>query len=91
MGGLLPLVPYFLIHQVGDNLLWSFVVCLPTLFVLNFSRDPHPDTSRPRGPWWRQALQRRRLCPGVSGKKRDWPVDADNTTLTCSLARAPVL
>lgn len=39
LGGLLPLFPYFFVDQVGDGLLWSFVVCLLALFIFGFCKD----------------------------------------------------
>ncbi|KAH8898266.1 DUF125-domain-containing protein [Thozetella sp. PMI_491] len=39
LGGLLPLFPYFIVSQVGDGLLWSFVVCIIALFVFGFAKD----------------------------------------------------
>ncbi len=39
LGGLLPLFPYFIVGNVGDGLLWSFIVCVIALFVFGFSKD----------------------------------------------------
>lgn len=39
IGGSLPLFPYFVVQQVGDGLLWSFVVCLIALFSFGFIKD----------------------------------------------------
>ncbi len=60
LGGLLPLFPYFIVQQVGDGLLWSFVVCIIALFVFCFTKDfvlnresePERWAKRSRGiPW----------------------------------------
>jgi VIT1/CCC1 family predicted Fe2+/Mn2+ transporter len=39
LGGLLPLFPYFFVNNVGDGLIWSFVVCMFALFVFGFCKD----------------------------------------------------
>ena len=39
LGGLLPLFPYFFVGEVGDGLLWSFMVCAVALFVFGFCKD----------------------------------------------------
>ncbi|ORY59160.1 VIT family-domain-containing protein [Pseudomassariella vexata] len=38
LGGLLPLSPYFFVSQVGDGLLWSFLVCILALFAFGFCK-----------------------------------------------------
>ncbi|KAK8115329.1 hypothetical protein PG999_007398 [Apiospora kogelbergensis] len=38
LGGLLPLFPYFFVHQVVDGLRWSFGVCILALFVFGFTK-----------------------------------------------------
>lgn len=39
IGGSLPLFPYFIVKQVGDGLLWSFIVCVIALFSFGFIKD----------------------------------------------------
>ncbi|KAK3319148.1 Ccc1 family [Apodospora peruviana] len=39
LGGILPLFPYFFVNNVGDGLVWSFVVCVVALFVFGFTKD----------------------------------------------------
>ncbi|KAI0379552.1 DUF125-domain-containing protein [Hypomontagnella monticulosa] len=39
IGGLLPLLPYFFVDEVGEGLRWSFVVCILALFVFGFMKD----------------------------------------------------
>lgn len=39
IGGSLPLFPYFIVRQVGDGLLWSFIVCVIALFSFGFIKD----------------------------------------------------
>lgn len=39
VGGSLPLFPYFVVSQVGDGLLWSFIVCIVALFSFGFTKD----------------------------------------------------
>lgn len=39
IGGCLPLFPYFIVKQVGDGLLWSFIVCVIALFSFGFIKD----------------------------------------------------
>lgn len=39
IGGSLPLFPYFIVEQVGDGLLWSFIVCVIALFSFGFIKD----------------------------------------------------
>lgn len=39
IGGSLPLFPYFVVSQVGDGLLWSFIVCIIALFSFGFTKD----------------------------------------------------
>lgn len=39
IGGSLPLFPYFVVNQVGDGLLWSFIVCVIALFSFGFIKD----------------------------------------------------
>ncbi|KAK7908813.1 hypothetical protein PG985_016116 [Apiospora marii] len=52
LGGLLPLFPYFFVHQVGDGLRWSFGVCLLALFLFGFTKhyllQDDDDAQRPR-------------------------------------------
>ncbi|CAN8097533.1 unnamed protein product [Discula destructiva] len=39
IGGSLPLFPYFIVTEVGDGLLWSFIVCVIALFSFGFVKD----------------------------------------------------
>lgn len=39
IGGSLPLFPYFVVSQVGDGLMWSFIVCIIALFSFGFTKD----------------------------------------------------
>lgn len=39
IGGSLPLFPYFIVKQVRDGLLWSFIVCIIALFSFGFIKD----------------------------------------------------
>lgn len=39
IGGSLPLFPYFIVREVADGLLWSFVVCVIALFTFGFVKD----------------------------------------------------
>ena len=46
LGGMLPLFPYFLVSEVQDGLVWSFVTCAVALFVFGFGKDLALDVSR---------------------------------------------
>ncbi len=48
LGGMLPLFPYFLVSEVQDGLVWSFVTCAVALFVFGFGKDLALDVSRRR-------------------------------------------
>ncbi|KAK3900460.1 VIT family-domain-containing protein [Staphylotrichum tortipilum] len=39
VGGVIPLFPYFFVHEVGAGLLWSFVVCIIALFAFGFGKE----------------------------------------------------
>lgn len=39
IGGSLPLFPYFIVKEVADGLLWSFVVCVMALFTFGFIKS----------------------------------------------------
>lgn len=39
LGGSLPLFPYFVVSEVGHGLLWSFAVCVISLFTFGFVKD----------------------------------------------------
>lgn len=39
IGGILPLFPYFVVDHVRDGLMWSFVVCVISLFSFGFGKD----------------------------------------------------
>lgn len=39
IGGSLPLFPYFIVSDVKDGLIWSFVVCIIVLFSFGFAKD----------------------------------------------------
>lgn len=39
VGGVIPLFPYFFVHEVEAGLLWSFVVCIIALFAFGFGKE----------------------------------------------------
>jgi len=39
LGGMIPLFPYFLVSEVKDGMMWSFVTCAVALFVFGFCKD----------------------------------------------------
>jgi VIT1/CCC1 family predicted Fe2+/Mn2+ transporter len=39
LGGMIPLFPYFLVSEVQDGMVWSFVTCAVALFVFGFCKD----------------------------------------------------
>ncbi|KAG7289967.1 hypothetical protein NEMBOFW57_006346 [Staphylotrichum longicolle] len=39
LGGMIPLFPYFLVSEVKDGMVWSFVTCAVALFVFGFCKD----------------------------------------------------
>ncbi|CAK7565836.1 MAG: hypothetical protein SEPTF4163_003766 [Sporothrix epigloea] len=68
IGGLLPLWPYFFVHQVGDGLRYSFAVCVVALFLFGFIKDfvlvqgpSLPPSSASLAPRYRSSVLWRRL------------------------------
>ncbi|CAK7264550.1 hypothetical protein SEPCBS57363_001132 [Sporothrix epigloea] len=67
IGGLLPLWPYFFVHQVGDGLRYSFAVCVVALFLFGFVKDfvlsgpSSPPMSASLAPRYRSQVPWRRL------------------------------